>query len=144
MGNVLQELTETVAGWDASRAAERATCAEALAEMERNVEAAIAIWRECADSAEAVENHFTAIIAFGAERARSLHQLHLAQRAVAARAAEASGVALEDALGIAEDVDVVQAYGQYAPGESIAARAESAIATLEGRREALRKAIGEL
>jgi hypothetical protein len=144
VGSVLHELSEAVAGWDPSRSADRAACAEALAAMERNMEAAIAIWRECADSTDAVENRYTALIALGAERAKALHRLHLEQKAAAAKATQASGVALTDALGIAEDLDVVQAYGQFAADESIASRAERAITTLEARREAVSKAIGQL
>jgi hypothetical protein len=144
VGDLLQELSRTVAQWDASRSAERATCADALATMERNMEAAIAIWRECTDSTEAVDNPFTALIAFGAERAKALHRLHLEQTAAAAKAAQASGVALKDSLGIAEDVDIVQAYGQFPVDESIGARAGHAIATLEARRDALRQVIEQL
>jgi len=144
VSDVLTELAGAIAGWDASRAAQRDACAESLAAMQRNMEQALALWRECTGRSEPVENSFTAVIAFGADRAKALHRLHLEQKAAAAALTEATGVALKDALGIAEDVDIVQAYAQFTPGESIGARAESAIATLEARRNALKDAIARL
>jgi len=142
MSGLLQRLGDTVAGWDASRGAERQVCTEALASMARNLDEAIALWRQCAGNTGAVGNSYTAVIAFGAERARALHKLHLDQKAAAAAVTEATGVALKDSLGIVDEVDVVQAYGQFKPDESIGARAEKAIATMETRRDALKQAGG--
>ena len=144
MSALLQRLTDTVAGWDASRAAERDACAAALASMERNMEQAIALWQECSGDTDAVENKYTAIIAVGAERAKALHRLHLEQKDAAAAITDASGVALKDSLGIVDEVDIVQPYGQFAHGESVGARADAAIATLEARRDALKAAIARL
>ena len=47
-------------------------------------------------------------------------------------------------MGLEPDLDIVLAYGNFADGETVAARARQAIATLEARRGAIEQAIARL
>ena len=127
-----------------SDAADRASCAATLQSMADNMSAAIEVWEDIAANTEFDGNRFTVVIQLGAEKTRRLQQIYFSQRDEAARLSQVSGVAFKDALGVSEEVDIVQPFNQLLEDETIEGRSAEAIARQRGRLEAVRAAAAKL
>ena len=130
MSECQTKTVEAAASWTAK---ERTVCAGLLADAARRIDEAIGIWEDALQSPDHREVPFTAIVHFGAERARELQRLHFEQRDLAARLTGQTGVVYRDSLGMDESIDVVQPFAQFKKDESLHERARKAIETLRER-----------
>ena len=137
----LEQLIEKLNG-DESVQARRAVVV-LLRALNDNLTRAGAVWTEAREQASGDAQAFTFVLWFGAERAKTLHQLHLDQRRLGTELTAISGVPFSDSMGIIETIDVVEAYAQ-ADEESGAARTASALETLATRSQRLEEVITEL
>ncbi len=130
MSECQAKTVEAATSWTS---AERAACADLLGELVRRIEEAIGIWEDALQSPDRQEVPFTAIVHFGAERARELQRLHFEQKELAARLTGQTGIAYRDSLGMDDSIDVVQPFAQFEKDESLHGRARKAIETLRRR-----------
>ncbi|MBF2761192.1 MAG: hypothetical protein ISN28_13175 [Ectothiorhodospiraceae bacterium AqS1] len=143
MSDCQMKTLEAAASWSEK---ERSACAELLADAARRIDEAIGIWEDVLQSPDRREVPFTAIVHFGAERARELQRLHFEQKELAARLTGQTGIVYRDSMGMDESIDVVQPFAQFDKGESLHERSQKAIETLRERAGRLAKtieAIGE-
>lgn len=136
--SVLDQVAQGVA------AADREAAASLLEALAGNLAKASEIWEAFAAEAPGLDNPFTFLLAFGPERARRLHALHLEGRELGARLGELSGAPVRDALGLSEEVDVVQAYSQTRAGDTAESVAGAALETLAARRARILEVAGAL
>jgi len=131
---LLDQAKELIGGWDSDRNDERQRCAVLLEGIQADMEEAIGLWEKAVTEAPAECNPFMLVVWVGAERARQLHRLSLRGKESAEELTKISGVPFKDTLGIAEELQVVTAYGELKAGESGADRAKQAIETLGQRK----------
>ncbi|WP_025771458.1 hypothetical protein [Thioalkalivibrio sp. HK1] len=130
MSECQMKTVEASASWSAK---ERTACAELLGDAARRIDEAVAIWEDALQSPDHREVPFTAIVHFGAQRARTLQRLHFEQRDLAAKLTGQTGIVYRDSLGMDESIDVVQPFAQFEKDESLHDRARKAIETLRER-----------
>jgi hypothetical protein len=132
--SLLDQAMEVVGGWDSDRNDERQRCAVLLKGIQADMEEAIGLWEKAVTEAPAECNPFMLVVWVGAERARQLHRLYLRGNESAEELTKLSGVPFKDTLGMAEELQIVTAYGELKAGESGADRAKQAIETLTQRK----------
>ena len=121
--------------------AEKATQIRAQADrVSQALSAAISLWQAFLGAGKAEGDKFTAVLWLGSEASKQLHACHLEARAAADRLAELTGLPFADLMGMTEELSVVMAYDALRAGETVPGRAESAIATMISRRQALQDA----
>lgn len=141
---LLQQVSSVVSAWGPCEAAKRDACAALLSRAEENMAAALDIWREVHAQEPGDGNRFTVVLWFGAERAKALHRIHLDQVRIGASLTELTGVAFNDTMGVADDFDIVQAYGQLRRDETPTEHAEHAIDVLTRRIQQLSQTCASL
>lgn len=142
--SLLEQTVERVKQWGSDRADDRKQCIALLQQIARNMDSAIAVWEALQQEAPETRNAFTAILAIGPERAKKLYQIYQDQKDVSGELTALSGVKFRDTLGIMDEIDTVQAYGQLKPDETVVDRAAAAIATMKNRRQRVKQAIESL
>ena len=139
--SLLERAVQMSGDWGADRDADRKRCAALLEGIHDDMEEAIGLWEEAVAEAPAETNKFLLVVWVGAERARRLHRLYLRGKETAAELTELTGVCFKDTLGMAEELQIVTAYGELKADESGAERAKQAIETLTERKSRVRDAL---
>ncbi len=138
----LQEAVALVGAFDAERASERDAFKQCLTRVRANLKRASDLWQQSKDAPGEDAGPFTTVIAIGPECARALHALHLENREYVSELSTISGVMLSDTMGIlAEELDVVRAYDEPVPEESLEQRIARAQVDLAQRMQRVDEAI---
>jgi hypothetical protein len=139
--SLLDQAVQGVGVWGADRDADRQRCAALLQGIHNDMEEALGLWEEALTEPPAECNQFMLVVWVGAERARQLHRLYLRGKETAAELTELTGVPFKDTMGMAEEIQIVTAYGELTAGESGADRAKQAIKTLTERKSRVGEAL---
>ena len=141
---LIDRRAETVAASPAWSAGRRSACIALLEAAARRLDEAISVWEGALDAPDRSGAPFTAVIAIGPERARSLQRLYFEQKALAAELSMQTGVVYRDALGMDDSIAIVQPYDQFGAEESVHDRARAAIQTMRERARRLAETIAAL
>ena len=142
--SLLEQTVEVVKQWGPQRGDERKQCLALLQQLTDNMGAAIKIWQELQNEAPVSDNKFTVLLSIGAERSKALYRIYQDQRDAGGQLSSLTGTPLRDTLGLSDEIDVVQAYGQLKADETIADKAQAAIATMKERQKHIDAAIARL
>jgi len=142
--SLLEQAVEVVKQWGPQRDDERKQCLALLQQLSENMGAAIKIWEELQHEAPVSDNKFTVLLSIGAERSKALYRIYQDQKDAGGQLSSLTGISLRDTLDLSDEIDVVQAYGQLKPDETIAQKAQTAIATMKERQHHIDKAIASL
>lgn len=142
--SLLEQTVNVIAQWGPQRDDDRKQCAALLQQLTENMDAAIKIWEELRDEAPVSRNQFTVLLSIGSERSKALYRIYQDQKDTGGQLSSLTGIPLRDTLGLMDEIDVIQAYGQLKDGETITDKAEAAIATMRERQKQIQQAIGSL
>lgn len=142
--SLLDQAVEAAKQWGPQRDDDRKQCIALLRQLTDNMGAAIKIWEELRNEAPASRDKFTVLLSIGAERSKALYNIYQDQKDAGGQLSALTGIPLRDTLGLSDEIDVVQAYGQLKADETIAERAETAIATMKERQEHIEQALARL
>lgn len=142
--SLLDQAVEAAKQWGPQRDDDRKQCIALLRQLTDNMGAAIKIWEELRNEAPASRDKFTVLLSIGAERSKALYNIYQDQKDAGGQLSTLTGIPLRDTLGLSDEIDVVQAYGQLKADETIAERAETAIATMKERQEHIEQALARL
>jgi hypothetical protein len=142
--SLLEHIVEAVSQWGPQRDDDRKQCIALLQQLTDNIAAAIKIWEELEREAPVSRDKFTALLSIGAERSKTLYRIYQDQKDTGGQLSSLTGIPLRDTLGLSDEIDVVQAYGQLQADETIAEKAQTALATMKERQERIDKAIESL
>ena len=137
--SLLDQAVQVIGEWGADRDADRKRCAALLEGIQNDMEEAIGLWEKTLAESPAECDRFMLVVWVGAERAKQLHRLYLRGKETAAELTKLTGVAFNDTLGMAEEIQIVTAYGELKADESGADRAKQAIETLTTRKSRIRE-----
>lgn len=135
---LLEDLKSHLASCDAGSAQQIRAQAERI---EGALGESIAVWQEFLDSGRTSDDRFTAVLWLGAKASKALFAQHLEARAAATELSGLTELPFSDLMGMAEEISVVMAYDALQEGETVPERAEAAITTMSGRRQAILDAL---
>lgn len=142
--SLLDQAAQAAGAWGADRHADRQRCASLLKGIHSDMEEAIDLWKKALVEPPAECSRFTLVVWVGAERAKQLHRLYLRGKETAEELTKLTGIPFKDTLGMAEELQIVTAYGELKTGESGADRANQAIETLTERNSRVGEALSNL
>ncbi len=142
--SLLEQAVAAVEEWGPQRTDDRKQCIALLQQLTGNLSAAIKIWEELYQEAPVSRNTFTVLLSIGAERSKGLYRIYQDQKDAAGELSALTGIPLRDTLGLSDEVDVVQAYGQLQADQTIAGKAQTAIAVMKERKAHIDKVIASL
>jgi hypothetical protein len=142
--SLLEQTVEAVKQWGPQRGDDRKQCIALLKQLSDNIRAAIKIWEELQNEAPTSRDKFTVLLAIGSDRSKALYRIYQDQKETGGQLSSLTEVPLRDTLGLNDEIDVVQAYGQLKADETIAEKAQTAIAAMKKRQECIDQAISSL
>ena len=142
--SLLGQTVDRVKQWGPDRNDDSKECVALLQKIEQNLEAAIRVWESVLQDAPDSTDPFTVLLSIGSERSKELYKIYLDEKDVGRELTRLTGVTLRDNLGLMDEIDVVQAYGQLQPDQTVAQKADAALQTMKERKENVRNAIAEL
>lgn len=141
---LLEQTADVVKQWGPERADDRKQCLSLLEQAVNHMDAAITEWDNLQQEAPETGNAFTAILSIGTERSKKLFQIHQEQKELGEQLTALTGIAFKDTMGIADEIDIVQAYGQLNKDETVVDRAQTAIETMKKRKQRIAQTIAQL
>jgi len=142
--SLLEQTVEAVKQWGPQRGDDRKQCIALLKQLSDNMGAAIKIWEQLQNEAPTSRDTFTVLLAIGSDRSKALYRIYQDQKETSGQLSSLTEVPLRDTLGLNDEIDVVQAYGQLKADETIAEKAQTAVATMKKRQECIDQAISSL
>ena len=142
--SLLEQTVEAIGQWGPQRGDDRKQCVALLQQLAENIGAAIKIWQELQKEAPPSRDKFTVLLSIGAERSKALYRIYQEQKDAGGQLSSLTGIPLRDTLGLSDEIDVIQAYGQMKTDETIAEKAKTAIATMTERQQRIDKTIASL
>ena len=141
---LLQQTVEVVNQWAPDREDDRRQCVALLDQVVRNLEAAIEVWKAVRAEAPDVSDPLTALLSIGSARSKRLYEIYMDEKEVAEELTKLTGVPVKDTLGLTEELDIIQAYGQLQPGQTVGEKADRAIRVMNVRKESVIRATAGL